>query len=171
MASKMDLILAGPAGHILAAGTRQDLKGPQPDAAALVGDGLRIRDPVSGETRLSVVAAQLSVSTIDLREDVVMMAPRFILVDGLPEEGANPAATPAAFNGTTVTVNLPVADPNNETTVWVYVDGGPQPIVQKVQVAKGLTTKAEPLVLASGDYTALVLTPGCRAAIVETTIP
>ena len=37
MASKMDLILAGPAGHILAAGTRQDLKGPV--------DGGGLRDP------------------------------------------------------------------------------------------------------------------------------
>ncbi|WP_419694226.1 hypothetical protein ACN2CC_26470 [Mesorhizobium muleiense] len=171
MASKMDLIMAGAAGHILAAGVRQDMAGPQPGAAALVGDALMMRDPVSGNTLLNVASAHLSVQAVDLRDDVLMTARDFILVDSLPEKGADPHATPVQLDGATITVNLPSAAPEGGATVWVYVEGAPQPIIHQVEVLETSTSANEPLVLPSGDYCALVLAPGCRAAIVETSIP
>lgn len=171
MASKMDLIIAGPARHVLAAGVRQDVSGPQPDAAALVGDGLMIRDAVSGEMLLTVSAEHLAVQSVDLRDDVLMMAREFFLVENLPEQGVAGAAVPVALNGSTIVVNIPSAAPVGGTKVWVYVSGAAQPIVHQLQVLEAATTASEPLVLASGDYCALVLAPGCRAEIVETTIP
>lgn len=171
MASKMDLIIAGPARHVLAAGVRQDVSGPQPDAAALVGDGLMMRDAVSGVTLLTVSAEHLSVQAVDLRDDVLMMAREFLLLDNLPEKGAAAAAVPVALNGSTIVVNIPAAAPQGGANVWVYISGAAQPIVQQLQVPEATTTKSEPLALASGTYWALVLAPGCKAEIVKATIP
>lgn len=171
MASKMDLIIAGPARHVLAAGVRQDVSGPQPDAAALVGDGLMIRDPVSGVTLLTVLAEHLVVQSVDLRDDVLMMAREFILVENLPEQGTAGAAVPVALNGSTIVVNIPTQAPEGGAKVWVYVSGAAQPIVHQLQIPKLATTASEPLVLASGIYWALVLAPGCKAEIVKATIP
>ena len=171
MASKMDLIIAGPARHILAAGIRQNMSGPQPDAAALVGEGLIIRDAKSGETQLTVSAANLSVQSVDLRDDVLMMAREFLLVESLPEKGAAAVGTPVVLDGSTIVVNIPTAAPEGGATVWVYIAGGVQPIVHQVQVPKAAMTASEPLVLARGTYCALVLAPGCKAVIVPATIP
>jgi hypothetical protein len=168
----MDMIMAGPGGHILAAAMRQDSSGPQPDAAALVGDGLMIRDPVSGDTLLTVASAHLSAQwTDDVRDDVLMSARDFLLSDGLPEKGGDPHVTPVVLNGSTITVNIPVGNPASVSTVWVYVEGAAQPIVQQVQIDKSAVMAVEQLVLASGNYCALVLAPGRTAAIVKATIP
>lgn len=171
MASKMDLIVAGPAGHILAAGARQDMSGPQPDAAALVGDGLMIRSPASGGTQLTVVAAHLRVQSVDLRDDVLLSARDFVLTENLPEKGAAPAAVPVALNGATVTVNLPGFAPLGGTRVWVYIGGAAQPIVHQLLVPQGANTIFEPLALPRGEYCALALAPGLSAAIVPISIP
>jgi hypothetical protein len=167
----MDLIIAGPAGHILAAGVRQDKSGPQPDATALVGDGLMIRDAASGDTLLTVSAAHLSVQSVDLRDDVLMTARDFVLIDNLPEKGAAPAASPVKLNGSTIDVTIPASAPQGGTNVWVYIGGAAQPIVHQLRVVEAAATASEPLPLPSGDYWALVLAPGCRAAIVKQSIP
>jgi hypothetical protein len=168
MAEKMDVITAGP-GHVLAAGTRAGA-GPSPSVAALVGSGLMLRSGDAGTARLSIAPDHLSIATFDRREGVLMMPRLFVLDNGLIEEGRSSAPTPATFNGSTVTVSLPVAA-TKDLVVWVYLAGAAQPIVQEVLVPKGQISGVEPLQLASGDYIALVLAEGVRAQIVTTTIP
>ena len=56
MAAKMDLIVAGPANHVLAVAVRQDSSVSLADATALVGEGLPIFDPATGDTIVTVLA-------------------------------------------------------------------------------------------------------------------
>ena len=135
-----------------------------------MGDGLRLRDVKTGDTVVTVPADQLSVVQADLRDDVLLTARNFALVDNLPEESAQPHATPIALNGSTITVNLPTA-PAEGANVWAFIEGGPQPIVHKLTVAAGASASTEPLQLPSGSYRALVLATGVRAAVVAKAMP
>lgn len=170
MAEKMDLIVAGPASHVLAVVLRQDMAGPTPDAALLVGSGLPLRDGQTGDVQLRIVPEHLKVATVDRREDVMLTPRLFSLVEALPEEGAAPHANPLALNGATITANLPAAAAI-DTPVWVYIEGAAQPIVQQLQVPSGSAAATEPLQLPSGAYAALVLAAGVRAALVSVTVP
>jgi hypothetical protein len=108
---------------------------------------------------------------VDLRDDVLLVARNFVLVDGLPEEGDEPAANPVSLNGANITVSIPVTAPEGGAMVWVYIEGPPQPIVHRVQVPELTLTGSEPLPLPAGDYRALALAPGVRARVVEITVP
>ena len=94
MVEKMDLIVAGPDRHVLAAAVRYNKAGGEPTVIDLVGDGLRLRDVKTGDTVVTVPADQLSVVQADLRDDVLLTARNFALVDNLPEESAQPHAKP-----------------------------------------------------------------------------
>ena len=170
MAEKMDLIAAGPDFHVLATALRHNQAGAAPAAIDLVGDGLRLRDPTNGDTIVTVPAEELKLAQVDLREDVLLTAHNFALVEGLPEEGAVPHANPIQLNGSTITANLPAVAPEG-ANVWAFIEGGPQPIVHKLSVAAGASTASEPLQLANGNYRALVLATGVRAALVTETVP
>jgi hypothetical protein len=170
MAEKMDLIVAGPDRHVLAAALRHNKAGGDPTASDLVGDGLRLRDPETGDTIVTVPAEELSLVQADLREDVLLTARNFALVDNLPEESASPHGTPITLSGSTITVNLP-APATEDTNVWAFIEGGPQPIVHKLTVAATTSTSSEPLQLPSGSYRALVLATGVRAAVVAKAMP
>jgi hypothetical protein len=171
MAAKMDLILAGPADHVLAAVVRTDTSGPQPTAAGLVGEGLPIRDPETGNAIVTVAPEHLKIQAVDLRDDILMTAPAYVIDNGLPEMGANPAGAPVALSGTAVTVTVPVAAPQSGINVWVYIERVPQPIVQVVRIPSGLVTANEPLQLQSGSYGVVVLAPGVRAVIARIVVP
>lgn len=170
MADKMDLIVAGPDRHILAVALRHNKAGADPAVADMVGDGLRLRDPVTGETIVAVPAEELSLAQADLREDVLLTALNFALVDNLPEDGAPPHASPIQLDGATITVNLPAAAPNG-AKVWAFIEGGPQPIVHRLEIASGGSTSSEALQLPNGSYRALVLATGVRAALVTEAVP
>lgn len=170
MAGKMDVLIVPSTGHILAAATRGDPSGPAPDVAALVGSGLLFRDPVTGATQLTLAAQHLAVQSIDERDDVLLSARRFVLEDNLPELGDQPAAAPLTLNGATISVGIPAPAPEGGEIVWVYIEGGPQPIVQRVEVPHTATTGSEPLLLPPGTYRALVLAPGCESLVVERTV-
>ena len=75
------------------------------------------------------------------------------------------------LNGTTITVNLAVAAPAGGSVVWVYIEGGAQPIVQRVQVAQTSTVGTDPLLLPPGSYRALVLAPGHQPVALQETVP
>jgi hypothetical protein len=170
MAAKMDLIVAGPANHVLAVAVRQDSSGTAPDATALVGEGLPIYDAATGDRIVTVLAEQLAVQSADLRDDVLMAARGFVIDNGLPEPGGNPAATPVQLDGTNITVNLPVAASSSGDTVWVYIQGAQQPIIHQVQVISS-TTATEPLPLPPGPYGVLVLAPKVRGVVQKITVP
>jgi len=170
MAALMDLIVAGPENHVLAAAVRRDGSGAAPDARALVGDGLPIRNPATGDTLVTVLAEQLKVQSADLRDDLLMDARGFVIDNGLPEPGVAPAGTPVQLNGTTITVTLPYSAPSSGATVWVYIAGGQQPIVHQIQVTSAFSA-SEPLPLPPGPYGILVLAPKVRAAVATITLP
>lgn len=170
MAEKMDLIVAGPDRHILAAALRHNKAGADPAVTDLVGDGLRLRDPVIGDIIVAVPAEELALVQVDLREDVLLTARNFALVDNLPEEGVKPHTDAIKLNGTHITVKLPAAAPQG-AKVWAFIEGGPQPIVHKLSIASNADTSSEPLQLPSGTYRALVLATGVRAALVTEAVP
>ncbi|HVO01302.1 MAG TPA: hypothetical protein VMT54_03830 [Candidatus Cybelea sp.] len=166
MAAKMDVITFTATGHVMAADVRQDTGGGSPDAATLVGTGLLLRDPFTGDTRITLPPDRLSVTSIDLREDVLMTAQRFAIVDGLPEVPAGNGLPAVALAGGQVRVTLPGGDlAADDLETWVYIDGGVQPVVQQVGIAKAANSGAEPLSLTAGNYRALVLVPGYLMAI------
>lgn len=168
MATTMDLITFAQSEHILAAFTRQDSSGPQPDAADLVGDGLLLRDPVSGDTLVTLPADQLAVKTVDLREDVLLTARRFSLRDNLPEQDPQPGPNPVQLDGMLVTVVSPNPAPR-DLEAWVYIEGsaGLEPILHKVEIAETTLQGSENLMLPPGDYRVLALLPGYQPALVR----
>lgn len=170
MAEKMDLIVAGPDRHVLAVALRHNKAGADPAVADLVGDGLRLRDPETGETIVTIPAEELALVQADLREDVLLTAHNFALVDNLPEDGAPPHANPIQLDGATITVNLPAAAPDG-AKVWAFIEGGPQPIVHRLEIAAGGSTSAEALQLPNASYRALILATGVRAALVTEAVP
>lgn len=167
MAGKMDLITFAATGHVLAAAVRQDTSGAQPDAAALVGDGLLLRDPASGDIRVTLPPVYLAVQSADLREDVLLTARRFQMMDNLPEVApATLGAAPVTLTANKVTVTLP-ANAQSDLAAWVYIDGGAQPVVQQVQIPSGSPSNFETLSLPAGSYHALVLVPGYEPALLD----
>lgn len=170
MAETMDLIVAGPDRHILAVALRHNKAGADPAVADLVGDGLRLRDPATGDTIVTVPAGELALAQADLREDVLLTAQNFALVDNLPEDGASPHANPIQLDGATITVNLPAVAPQG-AKVWAFIEGGPQAIVHRLEIASGGSVSTEPLQLPNGSYRALVLATGVRAALAIETVP
>lgn len=168
-AAQMDLIVAGPEKHILAVAVRRDVTGAAPDAAALVGEGLPIFNPATGDTVVTVAAEHLSVETVDLRDDVLMEPYGFVMEDGLPEPSGAAHGTPVVLNGSSITVNLLNNVPADGATVWVYIHGTQQPIIHQVEVASG-NTATEPLLLPPGPYGILVLAPKVRAYAMTQTL-
>jgi hypothetical protein len=167
----MDLVVFGATGHVLAAAARQQTNGA-PDISDFVGDGLWLRDPETGHTRMVVSPDLLSVASVDRRDDVLLTARFFAVVDGLPEQLAELGATPVQLDGATVQVTIPSAAPE-DLDVWILIDGtpGPTPVMKKVQIEEGQTSSdAEDLALQSGEYTVLVLAPGYRTKVVDVTI-
>ncbi len=118
--------------------------------------------PPTGDTRIALPPERLLVTSIDLREDVLMTARRFALVNDLPEVPPGQlGAAAVALAGGKVTVTVPVAA-TSDLEAWVYIDGGVQPVVQQVTIAKTAASGAEPLSLAAGNYRALVLVRAMR---------
>jgi hypothetical protein len=113
------------------------------------------------------------VQSVDLRDDVLLSARSFQLVDNLPElkNPFDPVTNPDPLEldgvDITVTVDDNVTDPLG---VWVYIEGGAQPIVQKVEIPTPSNTANEPLALPPGSYRALMLAPGYRMHIAEITV-
>ncbi len=182
MPAKLDLLVVpGPtvspaiaptAAHVLAAFLRGDAAGPVPDLPSLVGEGLLIRDPATGVTQLTLAPQYLALRSIDLRDDVLMTPRQFVLIDNLPEIGAEPAAAPVTLTGTTITVALNEPAPSGGSIVWVYIEGGPQPVVHRIEVPASQTVPAgpDPLMLSPGPYRMLVLAPAHRPIVVEASV-
>jgi hypothetical protein len=170
MALNMDLIVFGQTGHVLAAALRHQTAGSAATIDEFVGDGLWLRDPSDGAVQLTVAPDNLSVVATPLREDVLVIARHFQVVDGMPEEKPElTGATPVDLDGTDVTVTLPAAAVG-DVEVWVVIEGATDTIVQKVEIADGTTNASEPLALPNGTYQVLVLVPGYRMRVVEVTV-
>jgi hypothetical protein len=172
MASKMDLIVAGPDRHVLAAAIRHNQGSGPPAIVDLVGTGLRLRDGSSGDILVSIPPEQLALAEADLRDDVLLTARQFVMAENLPEEGIAPAASQVQLNGSQITASVPAAiTVTANANVWAYIEGGPQPIVHRLTIDKSMTTASEPLHLPAGQYRVLVLATGVRAALVNETVP
>lgn len=168
MALNMDLIVFAQTGHVLAGALRNQTGGAGPTVKELAGEGVWLRNPSDGTLQLIVDAEHLGIASTPFRDDVLLAARRFQMVDGLPEaKDENTTVNPVVLNGTNVTVSLPVAVTSN-IDVWVVVTGSNiSPIVQKVEVLETATSGSEPLPLQSGTYQVLVLAPGYRTFVEE----
>ena len=174
MADQMDLLVAGPDKHVLAAALRHNnASGATPlTPADLVGEGLRLRDFSNGDIVIWVPPEQLDLVAVDRRDDILLTPRQFMLIENLPEQCATPVAGLIALDGISITTTLPVPAPTpGGASVWVFIEGATQPIVQKVNVAGGQTVGSEPLQLPSGDYRVLALAAGLCAALSVQTVP
>jgi hypothetical protein len=170
MASNMDLIVFAQSGHVLAAALRNQTGGAAPTMADFVGDGLWLRNPSTGLREITVAPEYLSAATTPLRDDVLVVARHFQVVDGMPEEKAKlTGATPVALDGTDITLTLPAAV-LSDTEAWVLIESATGTIVQKVDVLEGDSNATVLLALSNGTYQVLVLVPGYRMRVVEVTV-
>jgi len=171
MAATMDLIVFLQTGHVLAGAVRNQTGGAAPAASDLAGsDGLWLRNPSTGARQLVVGSDLLTLASAPLREDVLVTARHFQVVDGLPEAKPELTGAGVALNGTTVTVTLPAAATANLES-WVVVDTPTGAVVQKVEIASAAVNGVENLALPNGSYQVLVLVPGYRLRVVQEAVP
>lgn len=173
MDEEMSLIVFAETGHILAGATRTQTAGPEPGIGDYVGEGIMFRDPATGTLLLTVPQDLLGVETVARRDDVLMTARGFQVIDGLPEPQTElTGATPVDLDGTVVTVTLPAAttDPV-DCVVLVQGSAGGDPVVQRIRVEGGNDSADEPLPLPSGDYAYLLLVPGFRLRVDVESVP
>ena len=171
MSELMHLVVHPAMQHVLAAALTVEGGTPPPDANSLIGEHLLFRNPETGAVEATVAAANLQVQTMAAREDVLMTARRFQLVDGLPEPKDDDAQV-TTLDGNDITVKLQSPAPKDET-VWVQVEGDTlvDPVVHRVNVAETATAGTEPLPLPNGDYRLLVLAHRHRATVVHASVP
>jgi hypothetical protein len=166
MDQEMDLIVLTETGHVLAGATRSQTSGPAPDIGSYVDEGLLLRDPQTGVQLMSIDASLLSIESVTRRDDVLMTARHFQLIDGLPEAQAElGVAVPVTLDGTDVTVTLPVGATTLEPIDCVIVVQGSiggDPVVQRLRVEKGDVSSTESMPLASDKYAYLLLVSGYR---------
>ncbi|MCU7919038.1 MAG: hypothetical protein KZQ99_04110 [Candidatus Thiodiazotropha sp. (ex Dulcina madagascariensis)] len=175
MDQDMELIVFAETGHVLAGATRSQTAGPAPDIGNYVGDGLLLRDPQSGTQLMTIETSLLAIETLSRRDDVLMTARYFQVIDGLPEAQAELGVGVAvALDGTDITLTLP----NNATALQpvdcvVVVQGsvGGDPIVQRLRVEQGDDTSTESMPLPSDDYAWLLLVPGYRQQVDLVSVP
>lgn len=175
MDQEMDLIVFSETGHVLAGATRTQTAGPAPDIGSYVGDGLLLRDPQSGAQLMSIDPSLLSIETLSRRDDVLMTARHFQLIDGLPEsQGELGVAVPVTLDGIEITVTVPnVATTLQPVDCVVVVQGsaGGDPIVQRLRVEQGDTSSTESMPLPGDDYAYLLLIPGFRQQVDRLSVP
>ncbi len=177
MNEDMDLIVFTETGHVMAGATRTQVAGPAPAIEDFVGDGIMLRDPLNGAHLMTIDSSFLSVETVARREDVLVTARYFQLVDGLPEPQADlGVATPVLLDGTNVTVTIPaIANALHPVDCVVIVQGlaGGDLCVQRVRVEMGA---APPegighMPLPPGEHAYLLLVPEYRLAIDTVVVP
>lgn len=164
MSELMHLVVHAETGHVLAAGLTLENGTPAADPDSLIGEALLIRDPDSGQIEQTVSGDHLQVQTMAAREDVLMTAREFILVDGLPE-ASNDEPT-VNLTGTQIIITLVTAAPLDET-VWVQIEGDNlvDPVVHRVNIPETLVSGQETLQLPSGQYRVLMLAARHRATV------
>lgn len=175
MDEDMDLIVFTETGHVLAAATRTQVAGPEPGIADFVGDGIVLRDPHNGAHLMTVDDSLLSVENVARREDVLLTARHFQLIEGLPEPQTElNVATPVSLDGTDITVTLPAGatalQPVDCVVVLQGAAGGDLK-VQRLRVEEGDTSSTESLPLPSDDYAYVLFVPEFRQHVDIATVP
>ena len=167
----MSLIVFEKTGHVLGAFTRTADPEGTVTAEDVVGDGLALRDPDTGDDLVSVQPQHLTVQTIDRRDDVIVSHRSYVLEDGVAtERSALAAATALQYGGSTLTLTLPNA-PSEDIEAWVQIeDDQSQPVVLSVEIFSSGTQGTASLTLTPGDYGVLVLVPGYRALVGSLTV-
>lgn len=172
MTEKLHVVVHKTTNHILASATGPDEAGTAPDTASLFGESLLIRDPVSGETQITVDDVHLKAEEIDFREDILFTPGRFVIVDGLPEhkEEFGDDGKTLDVTRTEITVTRPVVAPPVEALVfWLQLESDQlnAPITQIINLEKDKFTTTESTVLPPGNYRILMLGPHSRATVIE----
>jgi hypothetical protein len=168
---KMSLIVYGATGHVLGAFTRAGDPEGAVTAEQVVGDGLLVRDPDTGETLLTVAPQHLEVKSVDRRDDVILAYRDYVLEDNVPVETLSTTGVVTYVAPSTLKITLPSAAPR-DLKAWVQIeDGMPQPIVTPVDIVKGDTVGSAVVTLTPGDYNVLALVPGFRTLIFVLTVP
>ena len=172
MTGSMTLVIHKDTKHALAVATKAANPDENPAAADLVGDGLLIRDPTTGQTLLQVAADDLEAIVTDA-DGSVLVAPRHFEFDNDTASELPALNNPLiGLNGTQVTVNLN-ANVTQETDVPVYILGGQMAVTEKVTVTIPANNQqgSGAATLGNGAYHALALPPGFRPFTDEDTVP
>ena len=168
MTEKLHVVIHQTTNHILASATGPGEAGTQPDLESLYGESLLLREPVSGDTHITVDAEYLTSKDVDFREDILFTPTRFVIVDSLPEhkdEFGNDG-TVLALTRTDITITLPAITPD-PLTFWLQLESDQltDPITRVINVQKDQNSATESEVLPPGDYRVLMLGPDSRATI------
>jgi hypothetical protein len=171
---KMTLIEFKRTQHVLAAVTKHGDPEGTLAPSELVGNGLSLRDPASGNPRLTIEPQELKVEVVD-RIDQVLLAPqRYAVINGVVEEQIPLTSDPIiTFDGTNIQLQLPT---NGPLDVWVQVDGPPASsirLVRALKIPNDTTNQTDPesMPLLAGAYFILVLAPGYRPYVSLRTLP
>jgi hypothetical protein len=169
----MTLLTFAATGHVLGAVTRTGRPESAPKPVDIVGESLLVRDPETGQLQMHVAPERLSSVLVD-RADQVLIKPRAYAVDSglLEEQEALPTGFALTLDGTVIKVDLNQAV-TEQTTVWVQIEGDAisNPIVRTLQIPETKQMVEEPLTLAAGHYSALIMIPGFHTAIRKQSIP
>ncbi len=173
---KMTLIVFAETGHVLGAFTRTADPEGAVEAAAVVGDGLLIRDADSGGRLLTVEPQHLAVEIVDREDRVLLAHHRYAVVDGDPQEQPAQTGAPVVLDGMEVklTPGLPGGGAPEDLEAWVQVQGpGIEPVVAKVKIESGDVDGTASMTLPPGPepYDVLALVPGFRAFVGKEGVP
>lgn len=163
--AKMSLIVFGETGHVLGVFTRTADPEGATTAEQVVGDGLVLREPGSGDPRVRVREQHLKVETIDHRDEVILSHGDYVFEDGVPMERAEiSGGGGVAYDRTTKTLTVTVTNSLAEDgEAWVQIENDQdEPIVIPVEMAAGTNSGTSLATLAPGEYGVLVLAPEHR---------
>ncbi len=163
---------------VLGAVTRTSDPDTELAAEVLVGDGLPVRDPVSGEDFLVIAPNQLRLEAVT-KDDAVLANPyRYVLVNGSPTIAAELPDNTITLNLTPTPGQLKYTLPAVATTsykVWISIrdESG---YVQQVRInVPAFSPVIDPIpktmTLSSGAYRVLTIVPGFPRQIVEKKVP
>lgn len=158
---KMTLIVFAETGHVLGAASRMADPEGERTAEQLVGDGLELRDPETGDLLLTVPAQHLEAKIVD-RIQQTLLAPYDYVLEGEMAEQKEELATPVTLdiseNEAKVDVPVPVLQP---TKAWLLVGKpGDDPVLTSAEISG--TSGSASLNISAGKYRVLALIPGYR---------
>ena len=171
MSQKMIVLTFAATGHVLGAVTRAGQPETLPKPVDIVGDGLLVRDPDTGQLEIHVAPERLSSVLVDRADHVLVNPKTYAIENGLVEEQPALPADPLTLDGTSIDIDVGAAV-SEDTDVWVQIESDAllNPLIRLLQIPESDQKVSEALTLPAGDYSALVMIPSFRTEIRKKTI-
>ena len=170
MADKMTLIFVEKTGHALGVLTHAGNPEAKFEIRDLVGEGLPIRDPETGELWLTVETKWLKSDVFDLVGGALLEYDSYVVETNQPVFHSKLAPTEVKLETTGVTVTSDQVIKKNEF-VWVQVENSSGERIAQAQPGDDLNKVVKiGMALQPGDYRVLALVPGFGSIVFESTL-